>query len=212
MTHLSLESVGARRRQAGMGRHREVSMTLGYGDLRKGMAIELDGEPYVVVEYESKKMQQRAPVMRIRFRALRTGRVVDRTFQGYDVKLTPAAVERRKTQYIYSEDNLYYFMDNENYEQFPMAEDQMGDAVNYLIEQTIVDLVFSHDEPIAIDLPTSINLKIVETIPGVRGDTVQGGTKPATLETGLVIQVPLFLSVGESVKVDTRSAEFLSRG
>jgi elongation factor P len=186
-------------------------MTLGYGDLKKGMAIELDGEPYVVVDYESKKMQQRAPVMRIRFRALRTGKVVDRTFQGYDVKLTPAAVERRKSQYIYSEDNLYYFMDNETYEQFPMAKDQMGDAVNYLIEQTNVDLVFSHGEPIAIDLPTSINLKIVETIPGVRGDTVQGGTKPATLETGLVIQVPLFLNEGDSVKVDTRSAEYLSR-
>ncbi len=193
------------------GLHGEVSMTLGYGDLKKGMAIELDGEPYVVVDYESKKMQQRAPVMRIRFRALRTGRVVDRTFQGYDVKLTPAAVERRNSQYIYSEDNLYYFMDNETYEQFPMAEDQMGDAVNYLIEQTNVDLVFSRGEPIAIDLPTSINLKIVETIPGVRGDTVQGGTKPATLETGLVIQVPLFLNEGDSVKVDTRSAEYLSR-
>jgi elongation factor P len=186
-------------------------MTLGYGDLRKGMAIELDGEPYIVVDYESKKMQQRAPVMRIRFRALRTGRVVDRTFQGYDVKLTPAAVERRNSQYIYSEDNLYYFMDNETYEQFPMAEDQMGDAVNYLIEQTNVDLVFSGSEPIAIDLPTSINLKITETIPGVRGDTVQGGTKPATLETGLVIQVPLFVNEGDSVKVDTRSAEYLSR-
>ncbi|MCH8186365.1 MAG: elongation factor P [Chloroflexi bacterium] len=186
-------------------------MTLGYGDLKKGLAIELDGEPYVVVDYESKKMQQRAPVMRIRFRALRTGKVVDRTFQGYDVKLTPAAVERRNSQYIYSEDNLYYFMDNETYEQFPMAKDQMGDAVNYLIEQTNVNLVFSRGEPIAIDLPTSINLKIVETIPGVRGDTVQGGTKPATLETGLVIQVPLFLNEGDSVKVDTRSAEYLSR-
>ena len=195
----------------GAGRHGEVSMTLGYGDLRKGMAIELDGEPYVVVDYESKKMQQRAPVMRIRFRALRTGKVVDRTFQGYDVKLTPAAVERRNAQYIYSEDNLYYFMDNETYEQFPMAVDQMGDAVNYLIEQTNVDLVFSGGEPIAIDLPTSISLKVVETIPGVRGDTVQGGTKPATLETGLVIQVPLFLHEGDSVKVDTRSAEYLSR-
>ena len=186
-------------------------MTLGYGDLRKGLAIELDGEPHLVVDYESRKMQQRAPVMRVRFRAIRTGRVVDRTFNGYDVKLTPASVERRTAQYIYDEDNLYYFMDTETYEQFPMSKDQMGDAPNYLIEQTEVLLIFYSDKPIAIELPTSIDLKIAETIPGVKGDTVQGGTKPATLETGLVIQVPLFINEGESVKVDTRSAEYLSR-
>ena len=186
-------------------------MTLGYGDLRKGLAIELDGEPHIVVDYESRKMQQRAPVMRVRFRAIRTGRVVDRTFNGYDVKLTPASVERRTAQYIYDEDNLYYFMDTETYEQFPMSKDQMGDAPNYLIEQTEVLLIFYSDKPIAIELPTSIDLKIAETIPGVKGDTVQGGTKPATLETCLVIQVPLFINEGESVKVDTRSAEYLSR-
>ena len=93
-------------------------MSIGYGELRKGMAIELDGQPYVVVGYERSKMQQRAPVMRIKFREIRTGRLVDRTFQGYDVKLNPASVQRRSAQYIYSEDNLYYFMDTDTFDQF----------------------------------------------------------------------------------------------
>jgi len=97
-------------------------VTLGYGDLKKGLSIELEGEPYVVVEYDRSKMQQRAPVMRIRFKSLRTGRVVDRTFSGFDVKLTPASVERRNSQYIYNDDSFYYFMDMETFDQFPMEK------------------------------------------------------------------------------------------
>ena len=126
-------------------------MSIGYGDLRKGMAIDLDGEPHIVVEYESRKMQQRAPVMRVRFRAIRSGRVVDKTFNGYDVKLTPAAVERRNAQFIYEEDDLYYFMDDETYDQFPLSKDSMPDALPFLIEQMTVEMVFYEDNPIAID-------------------------------------------------------------
>ena len=110
-------------------------MTIGYGDLRRGLPIELDGEPYTVVEYEKSKMQQRAPVMRIRFRSLRTGRVVDRTFQGYDVKLSPASVQRRSAQYIYEDGALYYFMDTESFDQFPLSREQLEDALDYLVEQ-----------------------------------------------------------------------------
>ena len=186
-------------------------MTIGYRELKKGMAIELDGEPYVVVDYERSKMQQRAPVMRIRFRGLRTGRVVDRTFQGYDVKLTQAAVERRNAQYIYKEDDLFYFMDTETFDQFPLSEVQMGEARQYLVEQTTVDLVFYEGQTISIDLPVTVELRVVESAPGLRGDTAQGGTKPATMETGLVLQVPLFINEGEVIKVDTRSGEYLSR-
>ena len=186
-------------------------MTISYGELRKGLAIELDGEPYLVVDYERSKMQQRAPVMRIRFRGLRTGRVVDRTFQGYDVAFTLASVERRRAQQIYSEDDLYYFMDTETFEQFPLSKTQIGDAMQYLVEQSTVDLVFFRGDPITIELPITVELKVVETIPGVRGDTAQGATKPATLETGLVVQVPLFLGEGETVKVDTRTGAYLSR-
>ena len=186
-------------------------MTIGYGELRKGMAIALDGEPYAVVDHERSKMQQRAPVLRIRFKSLRTGRVIDRTFQGYDVKLTPAAVERRRAQYIYDQDGLYYFMDSETFEQFPLSEEQAANALKYLVEETTVDLVFHEDLPIAIDLPVTVELKVVDSPPGLRGDTAQGGTKPATLETGLVLQVPLFVNEGSSIKVDTRTGEYLSR-
>ena len=108
-------------------------MTVNYGELRKGMAIELDDQPYVVVDYEQRKMQQRAPTMRIRFRELRTGRLIERTFSGYDVDFKVADVERRDADYIYKEDNLYYFMDTKNYEQFPLSEDQLGDTLKFLI-------------------------------------------------------------------------------
>jgi elongation factor P len=175
------------------------------------MAIEMDDEPFIVVDYEQRKMQQRAPVMRIRFRELKSGRLVERTFSGYDVGFKPASVERRQAQYIYSEDNMRYFMDNETYEQFPLSEEQIGDAMNYLVEQITVDLVLYRDMPVAIELPITVDLRIEDTPPGVRGDTAQGGTKPATLETGLVVNVPLFVNPGEVIRVDTRTGEYLSR-
>ena len=115
-------------------------MTVNYGNLRKGMAIELDDQPFVVVEYEQQKKQQRAPVMRIKFRQLTTGRLIERTFSGYDVDFTLANVDRRTTQFIYQDDNLYYFMDTESYEQFPIGADQIKDSLNYLVEQIEVEL------------------------------------------------------------------------
>jgi elongation factor P len=186
-------------------------MTMGFGDLKKGTAVELDDEPYIVVDYEQRKMQQRAPVLRIRLRELRTGRLVERTFQGYDVMFTSASVERRTVQKIYTEDELHYFMDTESFEQFPLSKDQIGDALQYLVEQTTVDLVLFRDEPVTIEMPITVDLKVTETAPGFRGDTAQGGSKPATLETGLVVHVPLFVNEGDTLKVDTRSGEYLSR-
>ena len=186
-------------------------MTIGFGDLKKGMAIELEGEPFLVVDYERNKMQQRAPVMRIKFRGLRSGRLIEKTFSGYDVDFKLASVERRNANYIYKDENLYYFMDTESYEQFPLSEDQIGDAIKFLVEQTTVDLVLFREEPITIELPNAVDLEVTETVPGVKGDTAQGGTKPATLETGLVLQVPLFVNQGSKVKVDTRSGDYLSR-
>lgn len=186
-------------------------MNVNYGELRKGMAIEMDDSPYIVVEYEQRKMQQRAPVMRIKFRELTTGRLVDRTFSGYDVDFKLADVERRSAEYIYQDDNLYYFMDTASYEQFPLSDTQITDALQFLVEQTEVDLVLFRDNPVAIELPITVNLEVAETVPGVRGDTAQGGTKPATLQTGLVVQVPLFVNQGELIKVDTRTGQYLSR-
>ncbi len=186
-------------------------MTIGYGELRKGMAIELDGEPYMVVDYERSKMQQRAPTMRIRFREIRTGKVLDRSFSGYDVKLTPANVERRSAQYLYDEDEVCYFMDTESYDQFPLTKEQLAEELNYLKDEMTVDLVFYEDNPISVELPITVDLQVVDSPPGLKGDTATGATKPATLETGLLIQVPLFVNEGEYVKVDTRNATYLSR-
>ena len=121
-------------------------------------------------------------------------------------------MERRKAQYIYSEDDMYYFMDEDTFDQFPLSRSQIEDELRYLVEQTSVDLVLFQGNPVTLELPTAVDLKVVDAPPGFKGDTAQGGTKPVTLETGLVVQVPLFIDAGETVKVDTRSGEYLSRG
>ena len=184
---------------------------IGIGDLRRGITIEMDGEPYQVVEYQQHKMQQRAPVLRLKLRNLKTGRLVERSFQAYTLKLPLAEVDHRSAQYIYSDSDLYYFMDTETYEQFPLSTEVLGDALSYLKEGTEVALLFYQEAAISVELPTTVDLKVVDSPPGLRGDTAQGGTKPATLETGLVIQVPLFVNEGAIIRVDTRTGEYVTR-
>ena len=186
-------------------------MTIGYGELKKGMSIEMDGEPYSVVEYERSKMQPRAPVMRIRFRNLKTGRVVDKTFSGYDVSFTPADVDRRKSQYIYQDGDFHYFMDSQSFDQFPMDHAQISEALNFIVEQMEVDLIFYKASPITLELPITVDLKVSSSPPGVRGDTATGASKQATLETGLELQVPLFVNEGDVIKIDTRTGQYVSR-
>ena len=186
-------------------------MVIGVGQLRKGVTIELDGEPYQVIEFNSHKMQQRAPVIRLRLRELRTGRSMDRTFSGYDVKLNLASVEHRTAQYLYNDDTLYYFMDTRTYDQYPMTQEQLGDARYYLKDQVELEVVFYREQPIAVELPTFVELVVTDTPPGIRGDTAQPGTKPATLETGLTVNVPLFVNAGQTIRVDTRTGEYLER-
>ena len=120
-------------------------------------------------------------------------------------------MEHREAQYLYGEEGLYHFMDQETYDQYPLSGEQIGEYKNYLIETAIVGVVFYNDNPIAIEMPTNVTLEIAETIPGVKGDTAQGGAKPATLETGLVVQVPLFINEGDRIKVDTRTGAYLER-
>jgi elongation factor P len=184
---------------------------IGVGDLKKGLTIELDGEPYKIEEYNMHKMQQRAPVLKLKLRQLRTGRLIERSFQAYSVKLELADVENRVAQYLYNDDDLYYFMDTTSYDQFPISKETLGEVLNYLREQTEVELIFYQGEAITIDLPNSVELRVVDTPPGTRGNTAQGGTKPATLETGLTVQVPLFVNNQESIRVDTRTGEYLTR-
>ena len=186
-------------------------MSIGFADLRKGMAIEVDGQPYEVMEYEKHKMQQRAPVTRLKLRNLRTSRVTERTFQSYSTEFSLAQVESRPAQYLYSDGQFYYFMDMENYEQSQLIKAQLGDVVNYLKEETIVDVMSYNGEVINVRLPTFVDLEVIEAPPGYKGDTAQGGTKPAVLETGVTIQVPLFVNTGEKVRVDTRSGIYIER-
>ena len=150
-------------------------------------------------------------MVRLKLREIKSGKVLDKTLSGYVVRITPANIDRRSAQYIYNDDDFYYFMDMETYEQYPLSREQVADALSYLKEETVVDLIFYKGEAIAVELPITVELKVVETDPGLRGDTAQGGSKPARLETGLVVQVPLFIGEGETVKVDTRTGEYVGR-
>ena len=186
-------------------------MTINFGDLRRGVAIEVDGQPYEVVDYERQKMQQRAPVTRLRLRNLRDGKLIERTFQSYTTEFSLAQVEERPAQYLYSDGRFYNFMDMETYDQYQLTKEQLGDTISYLKEETVIDVIYYNKGVINVRLPTFVDLEVVETPPGFRGDTAQGGTKPATLETGLIVQVPLFISNGEKIRVDTRSGEYTER-
>lgn len=186
-------------------------MTINFGDLRRGVAIEVDGQPYEVVDYERQKMQQRAPVTRLRMRNLRDGKLIERTFQSYTTEFSLAQVEDRPAQYLYTDGRFYNFMDMESYDQYQLTREQLGDAVSYLKEETVIDVIYYNQEIINVRLPTFVDLEVVETPPGFKGDTAQGGTKPATLETGLTVQVPLFISNGEKIRVDTRSGQYTER-
>ena len=186
-------------------------MTINFGDLRRGVAIEVDGQPYEVVDYERHKMQQRAPVTRLKLKNMRDGKVIERTFQSYTTEFSLAAVDTKPAQYLFSDGRFYNFMDMETYDQYALTREQLGDAVDYLKEETVLEVVFFNGQVINLRLPTFVDLKVTDTPPGFKGDTAQGGTKPATLETGLTVQVPLFISNGETIRVDTRSGEYIER-
>ncbi len=186
-------------------------MTINFGDLRRGVSIEVDGHPYEVVDYERHKMQQRAPVTRLKLRSLRDGKMIERTFQNYTTEFSIAQVEDKPAQFLYTDGQFYTFMDMETYDQYQLSKDQLGDTVNYLKEETVVDVVFYNEDIINVRLPTFVDLKVVDTPPGFKGDTAQGGTKPATVETGLTVHVPLFISNGEKIKIDTRSGDYIER-
>ncbi len=186
-------------------------MVIGFGDLHRGVAVELDGAPHKVEEYSQQKMQQRAPTYHLKLRNLITGQLVERSFSGYGMRLTRAPVTNRTSQYLYEDDGLYYFMDTSAYDQYPVDGTVVGDAVNYLVDQAEVSLVFWKDAVVAIELPTTVTLEVTEAPPGYRGDTATAGTKPATVETGLSVNVPMFISAGDKVKVDTRNGAYVER-
>jgi elongation factor P len=180
------------------------------GDLKRGMTIELDGELWSILEYNHIKIGRGSAQVRIKMRNLKTGTTVERTFQSGE-KFRRAIVDRKPVQYLYHEDETYYFMDTETFEQTTMTAGQLGEITGYLKDNGLLDILTFEDVPIDAELPPNVELVITRTDPGFRGDTASGGSKPATLETGLVVQVPLFVNEGDRIRVDTRSGQYIER-
>jgi elongation factor P len=184
--------------------------TVSTNDLRNGMTLDLTEGLFQVVEFQHVKPGKGGAFVRTTLRNVRTGSVVDRTFRAAE-KVERAIIEKRDKQFLYREGRDLVFMDNETFEQANVPEAAIGDAANYVTEGSSVTLLMYGDEIVGTDLPASVELSVTETEPGIQGDRVSGARKPATLETGLVVQVPLFVNTGDRVKVDTRSAEYLTR-
>jgi elongation factor P len=180
------------------------------GDLRKGLTIEMDGNLYNIVDWEHIKTGRGGAKVRLKLRDVRAGHTIEQTYDAGS-RFLRARVERQPAQYLYEDGGLYYFMNKESYEQIAIGQDRIGDAINYLRENDECSVLTYGEEAISVELPAAVILEIVETDPGFKGDTAQGGTKPARLETGLTVHVPLFLNTGDKVKVDTRSGEYLER-
>jgi elongation factor P len=184
-------------------------MQVSTADFKKGLRIVLDGQPYQIVDFQHVKPGKGGAFVRTKLKHMRQGRVIDHTYRAGE-KAELVDFEDKHMQFLYK-DERYNFMDMETYEQLSLSADEVGDAREYLKENIEVDVLYINGSPAAVDLPNFVELTIAQTDPGVRGDTAQGGNKPATLETGAVVQVPLFLNEGDVVKVDTRSGEYLGR-
>ena len=179
-------------------------------ELKPGRAIQLDGIPYLIVSSQFGRKSQSKAKMQCKLKNLKTGAVIQKNFQGSE-QVEPADVGYRRVQYLYTDGEQYTFMDSQNYDQFFLTKEVLGDNVQYLVEGGEVDALMFEEHPIGIQLPSTVDLKIVETMPGVRGDTATGGTKPAKLESGLTINVPLFLQEGDKVKVNTETGEYMKK-
>ncbi|MCC3143763.1 elongation factor P [Halanaerobium sp. Z-7514] len=179
-------------------------------DFNTGLTIELDGEVYQVLEFQHSKSGRGSAFVRSKLRNVEEGYVINKTFKAGE-KVETAHVDKKKMQFLYWDGSDYIFMDNETYEQFHLSEEQLGDKINYLKENMELEISLYQKRPIDIDLPTFVELEVEQTPPGVKGNTVSGGTKRATLETGLEIQVPLFINEGDIIKIDTRSGDYVER-
>jgi elongation factor P len=184
-------------------------MQVSTAEFRKGLRIVFDGQPYAIVDFQHVKPGKGGAFVRTKLKHMRLGTVIDNTFRSGE-KVELVDFEDKRMQFLYR-DERYHFMDTGTYEQVSLSPDDVGDARAYLKENMEVEVLYIDGAPVAVALPNFVELVIVTTDPGVRGDTAQGGSKPATLETGAVIQVPLFLNEGDVVKVDTRTGEYLGR-
>ncbi|MBI4552930.1 MAG: elongation factor P [Candidatus Latescibacteria bacterium] len=179
-------------------------------DLRNGMTILVDGDIYLLTECQQVKPGKGSAFVRARMKNVRTGSVIDRTFKAAD-RVDDVRVERRQVQYQYTDGDLYYMMDLASYEQIPVSASLLGDAVLFLKDNLTLNLLMTEHEVIGMEMPFFVELRVAETEPGIRGDTATGGTKPARLESGAVVQVPLFINVGDMLKLDTRTKTYVER-
>ncbi|MFI3209816.1 MAG: elongation factor P [Peptostreptococcaceae bacterium] len=180
------------------------------GDFRKGVTFEKDGQPCLIVDFQHVKPGKGAAFVRTKYRNLKNGTIREEAFHPND-KFPKAHIETKKMQYLYNDDNLYYFMDEETYDQVPLNYEQVEDAIKYLKENEVAKIRFYQGQAFQVEAENFAELEVVETEPGIKGDTASNVTKSATLETGAVVQVPLFINQGDKVKVDTRTGEYLSR-
>ncbi|QXT64166.1 elongation factor P [Tessaracoccus palaemonis] len=179
-------------------------------DLKNGMVLDLDGQLWQVLWFQHHKPGKGNTVVRTKLKHVLTGKIIDKTFNS-DTKVDTATVDRREMQYLYLDGEDYVFMDNTSYEQFNIPGETVGDAKDYMLENQNAIVATHEGNPLFIELPASVELEVTYTEPGLQGDRSTGGTKPATLETGKVIQVPLFITTGEKIKVDTRDASYQGR-
>ena len=179
-------------------------------DLRSGLVLEIDGTLFFVVEFQHVKPGKGGAFVRIKLKNVDTGRVIERTFNAGE-KVKDVRLDRVEMQYLYKGDEEYYFMNRQTYDQVALSEQLLEEASLMIKEGDLVTVLMRENEPVAVELPTFVDLKVAETAPGVKGDTVSGGGKPATLETGLVVQVPFFIGIGDVVRVDTRTRAYVSR-
>ena len=179
-------------------------------DMRPGQTLDLEGDLFTIVNYQHVKPGKGQAFVKTKLKSVKSGAVVDRTFRA-DEKVSLAVLDKREMQFLYEDDAGLVFMDNESYEQIHVGPEMLGDARRFLTDGTICLVPMYEGTPVGADLPVTVELRIVETEPGLKGDRVAGALKAATLETGAIVQVPLFLETGEKIKVDTRSGEYISR-
>lgn len=185
-------------------------MVISTSDFRKGLKLEFKGDPYEIVDFQHVKMGRGGANVKTKMKNLKTGGVVEETIRSGEKFPTPE-LEEKKMQFLYMQDGQYYFMDQETFEQLPLTSEQLGDAKLFLKENIEVKILNYKGTPLNVELPTFIELVVAQTDPGYKGDTASGGGKPATLETGAVIRVPFHINEGDTVKVDTRTSEYIER-
>jgi len=179
-------------------------------DFKTGVSIELDGDAYIVVDFQHVKPGKGSAFVRAKLKNVRTGAIAERTFNAGE-KMPKAHLDRREMQYLYHDGDAYIFMDTQSYEQMPLSEEQMADGKNYLKENMNISVLFFQGAVMGIDLPAQVELEVVETDPGIKGDTASGGNKPAVLETGTVVRVPFFINVGDVLRINTKTGEYIER-